>query len=478
MSVAVEEMLPKGCTFDPGDWAILATHWYPVALSRDVTTEPVSAQLLDESLRRLPSGRRGGHRNDVCPHRGLPLSLGRGNGAGITCAYHGLQFGEGGVCRHVPAHPDSKIPQRLRLVTYPAVERYGLIWTCLRPSAEASPRPRRTPPSRRCRSTVSPAFSRSPARASTSQAFSGRQLEGFIDVAHFGFVHKDSFGDPENTTVPEYTPVPTGTDFRRLLEHRRQLSTRREGRRAGLALAAAFRCLLAFTATLVVHFPGDARLVIMNAASPSRPDDPDVCPGEPKFRHRPANPGRLRLQPAIFEEDRRIVEAQKPENLPSNTGSTRCRQNIYVLLGRFSGFWASTIPTVLFEDAQVEVVQGPGPVGRCRSSRRLTGANMRVIRAETGEAAFMMNEPSLARKCTTRVAVKGKMHVEPPKPEKVRLADLPAVGIVADRTPVVHGESVSRAAPGCSWGRRCCQGRRRCPWCTNPKWATSMNPSS
>ena len=39
--------LPRDCTFDPADWAILARYWYPVALSRDVTTAPVAATLLD-----------------------------------------------------------------------------------------------------------------------------------------------------------------------------------------------------------------------------------------------------------------------------------------------------------------------------------------------------------------------------------------------------------------------------------------------
>jgi phenylpropionate dioxygenase-like ring-hydroxylating dioxygenase large terminal subunit len=37
---------------------------------------------------------------------------------------------------HVPAHPDNGIPAKLHLKTYPAIERYGLIWTCLRPDRD------------------------------------------------------------------------------------------------------------------------------------------------------------------------------------------------------------------------------------------------------------------------------------------------------------------------------------------------------
>ncbi len=31
-----QDDLPRDCTFEPEDWRILAKHWYPVALSRDL----------------------------------------------------------------------------------------------------------------------------------------------------------------------------------------------------------------------------------------------------------------------------------------------------------------------------------------------------------------------------------------------------------------------------------------------------------
>ncbi|HZV08731.1 MAG TPA: hypothetical protein VFF94_03200, partial [Novosphingobium sp.] len=39
---------PAGCTFDAGNWAILARHWYPVATLEEVTQGPVKARLLDQ----------------------------------------------------------------------------------------------------------------------------------------------------------------------------------------------------------------------------------------------------------------------------------------------------------------------------------------------------------------------------------------------------------------------------------------------
>ncbi len=43
--------------------------------------------------------------------------------------------------------------------------------------------------------------------------FAGRQVEGFLDVAHFGFVHLETFGEADNTVVPVYTPEYNSTGF-------------------------------------------------------------------------------------------------------------------------------------------------------------------------------------------------------------------------------------------------------------------------
>lgn len=318
MSVAVEELLPKGCTFNPDDWAILARYWYPIALCRDVTTEPVAAQLLDEALVVYRADGQVVIARDVCPHRGLPLSLGTGNGAGITCAYHGLQFGAAGVCRHVPAHPDSKIPPRLNLGTYPAVERYGLIWTCLRPTEAAS-----ASPEEYADIAPMPFYGQSEFQQITCPsvdiaAFAGRQLEGFIDVAHFGFVHRDTFGDPDNTAVPSYTPVPHPHGFS--VDYWSTVGNYPHGGKIGepdFLWLRRFDVHLPFTATLVVHFPGEGRLVIMNAASPvSSRMTRMFAPVSRNFDTDQPVQDVYDFNLRIFEEDRRIVEAQKPENLP------------------------------------------------------------------------------------------------------------------------------------------------------------------
>jgi phenylpropionate dioxygenase-like ring-hydroxylating dioxygenase large terminal subunit len=308
--------LPRDCTFDAGDFAIIARYWYPVAHSRDVTTAPVGATLLDEPLVVYRAGDEVVVANDICPHRGVPLSAGTGDGHSVACAYHGIRYGAGGGCVSVPAHPTAKIPARLALRTYPAVERYGLIWTCLRPDPHhvANPSTAPIPP---MPGWDEPGFQQVTCPAFEVAAFAGRQVEGFLDVAHFGFVHVDTFGDPANATVPEYNPVVTDTGF--AVDYWSTVGNYPHGVKVGepdFLWLRHFEAHLPFTATLVIHFPGGGRLCIMNAASPvSARRTRMFAPIAKNFDTDQPEQDIFDFNLRIFEEDRVIVEIQKPENL-------------------------------------------------------------------------------------------------------------------------------------------------------------------
>jgi phenylpropionate dioxygenase-like ring-hydroxylating dioxygenase large terminal subunit len=309
--------LPRTCTFDPDDWQKLAAHWYPVALTRDVSLRPLAAKLLDAPLVLYRSGEQVVVADDLCPHRGVPLSMGSGDGDGITCAYHGLRFGKDGRCNRIPAQPQTNIPARLHLRTYPAVERYGLVWTCLRPpSIEGAAMPDIPPMPH----WDEPAFQQITCPWLDIFGFAGRQLEGFIDVAHFGFVHKDTFGDPNNTHVPPYETRSTATGFE--AEYRSSVGNYPIGvdrGRPGFEWLRHFRVHVPFTATLEIHFPDDGRLVIMNAASPvSARVTRLFAPIARNFDKDLPVQDVYAFNQRVFEEDKAIVEAQKPENLPLN----------------------------------------------------------------------------------------------------------------------------------------------------------------
>ncbi|MFC8342298.1 Rieske 2Fe-2S domain-containing protein [Streptomyces sp. NPDC057280] len=73
--------LPQDCTFDAGDWSILAQHRYPVALSSQIGDAPTAVRLLEETLVAYRVGGSVVVPNGICPHRGVPLSLGGGDPA-------------------------------------------------------------------------------------------------------------------------------------------------------------------------------------------------------------------------------------------------------------------------------------------------------------------------------------------------------------------------------------------------------------
>jgi phenylpropionate dioxygenase-like ring-hydroxylating dioxygenase large terminal subunit len=67
---------------------------------------------------------------DICPHRGMPLSAGRFDGAEIECCYHGWRFDTGGRCAAIPSLVESQPFDRARIAVphYPAREVQGNVW--------------------------------------------------------------------------------------------------------------------------------------------------------------------------------------------------------------------------------------------------------------------------------------------------------------------------------------------------------------
>jgi vanillate O-demethylase monooxygenase subunit len=306
--------IPRNCTFDPADWRIMAQSWFPVAIAAEVANGPVGAVLLDQPLVVYRSGETLIVADDLCPHRGVPLSMGAQDGDGIRCVYHGLRFGPGGKCDHVPANPEMRIPDRLHLRTYPAEIKYGLVWTKLRPSPEDALHAIPHMPH-----WDDPEFQQINCPSIDIAGFAGRQLEGFIDVAHFGFVHLGTFGDPTDTRVPSYVPVTNEAGFS--VDYRSTVANYPIGVQADIPESFEwlrhFEVHLPFTASITVHFPRGGLLVVMNCASPvSSRMTRMFAPIARNFdKHIPVEAVH-EFNRRVFEEDRLVVEAQKPEFLP------------------------------------------------------------------------------------------------------------------------------------------------------------------
>jgi len=73
---------------------------------------------------------------DSCPHRKLPLSMGRLHGDQVECGYHGLTFDCSGTCTRVPGQ--ERIPPSVKVKSYPVLDRFGLVWIWMGDPALAS----------------------------------------------------------------------------------------------------------------------------------------------------------------------------------------------------------------------------------------------------------------------------------------------------------------------------------------------------
>ncbi len=66
-----------------------------------------------------------------CAHRQVKLSLGKVDGCHLTCAYHGWKYDGDGQIVEIPHELFGRSTPQLRLRTYPARVRYGLVWLFL-----------------------------------------------------------------------------------------------------------------------------------------------------------------------------------------------------------------------------------------------------------------------------------------------------------------------------------------------------------
>jgi len=105
----------------------LRNAWYVAALSPQVERTLKPVKLLGEAvvLYRTVDGRPVAL-EDACPHRKLPLSMGRIKGDAVECGYHGLTFDCAGKC--IDAATQQRIPPFAKVRSYPARDRYGLLW--------------------------------------------------------------------------------------------------------------------------------------------------------------------------------------------------------------------------------------------------------------------------------------------------------------------------------------------------------------
>jgi phenylpropionate dioxygenase-like ring-hydroxylating dioxygenase large terminal subunit len=160
--------------------------WIPALHDWEVAERdgaPVRVQLLGEKLVAFrDTDGRIGVIDEFCAHRGVSLWFGRNEECGLRCPYHGWKYDVNGQCVDLPSEKEeSGMRKRIKLKSYPALERGGVIWVYMGP-----PELKPAPPE------VEWAMV-SPSRRFASKRFQEcnylQAMEGGIDSSHVSFLH-------------------------------------------------------------------------------------------------------------------------------------------------------------------------------------------------------------------------------------------------------------------------------------------------
>jgi phthalate 4,5-dioxygenase len=178
------------CRVGPGTpmGEVLRRYWTPAFQLGDLPEPdcpPIRVTVLGENFVafRDTEGRLG-FLDELCCHRGASLTLGRVEGCGIRCLYHGWKYAVDGTIMETPNLASSTFRERVKHGAYPVREGGGLGWVYLGPPGTEPP---------------FPAFGWASAPADevvVSEIIMDcnwmQAQEGSIDSSHVGILHLDT----------------------------------------------------------------------------------------------------------------------------------------------------------------------------------------------------------------------------------------------------------------------------------------------
>jgi phenylpropionate dioxygenase-like ring-hydroxylating dioxygenase large terminal subunit len=176
----------------------LADVWYVACRARQLAKKPLAVTIAGRPLV-LFRGKGGTPSafSDRCPHRNVPLSMGRVVEGELQCRYHGWRFAGDGACVAVPGLVDGEVSLRSRCAeTFACVEQQGFVWVFTTPNVKPATGP-----------FVFPHFAERPyssvVREFSVEASVHAVVENTLDVPHTAFLHGGLFRTAEKSNVVE-----------------------------------------------------------------------------------------------------------------------------------------------------------------------------------------------------------------------------------------------------------------------------------
>jgi len=295
--------------------AKLFSCWHPVAYSSEVAADqPFGTMLLDQPVV-VWRGRDGAPNamRDVCIHRGTALSLGWQHDDCLVCPYHAWEYDRTGACVKIPQKEGLSIPAKARIDRFDCQERYGLVWVALDDPTYPLP--------------AIPELEDAAWRTVDTGPFdwdadASRQVENFTDFGHFPWVHPGLLGDPERPIVPDTTvevdghvlhysvvrpEAPNSDDFP-VFANDEVVSPERRSR---------YELHLPYTIVLRLGWGGDKGMVYFYVGQPiGKNRCRGYCIIARNYDLDQPDSFLQEFEETIFGQDKRIVESQRPEQVP------------------------------------------------------------------------------------------------------------------------------------------------------------------
>lgn len=288
--------------------------WHPVMFAEDLGDDPQRVVLLDTTVALARLDGKVCAFYDLCMHRGAAISLGEVDDGCIRCPYHGWKYDSSGQCIEIPSRPQLSRLTHAKLTPYLCEERYGIIWVSLtdQPHFDIPELHQWDDPQFR--------FMRGP--VTEWRCSSPRRLENYVDFGHFSWVHDGFLGSREH---PEVTDHDVSIEHGEMRVNQTVHEPVKGKFKAHLGTAGemitvqnVYRVFLPHAVNLDRHFDGGGRYILFMAPSPvGRKETRSFWYIGRNYAVEPEHDGEfLEFERQILEQDKPVVESQRPEQLP------------------------------------------------------------------------------------------------------------------------------------------------------------------
>jgi phenylpropionate dioxygenase-like ring-hydroxylating dioxygenase large terminal subunit len=247
---------------------------------------------------------------DTCGKCASSLTLGRLHENNIICPKDGFAYTPTGQCTTGNFH----------VLAYPAQDKYGWLWAFLGDLPEEQRIPIPELPYLHDKETYKHIYGKF-----DWKVFYARALENGVDAAHTPFVHGGSFGNPDDPSIEDYILDEFPNSARATIHLTPQKSKGLWGKiykRERTTVRTVVQWWMPNVSLLEVHLPmGD--LIIFNAHIPhdSLETSSHYIALSTFFKGNWADKDAHRRVINIFSQDKKVVEAQRPEILPYDIGA-------------------------------------------------------------------------------------------------------------------------------------------------------------